>query len=888
MIFLLLVQLAVLSPLLATGQIMPRTLRPASAKQDTVKQDSVRLAAPQGDIETTIKYSARDSIQLEATSKIVHLYGDAKINYGSMSLQAAYIKIDYETNLLTATSLTDSTGKDIGVPVFVDGAESYSAKRIAYNFKTKRGRIAEVVTQQGEGFIHSELVKKNEANEIFGLHNKYTTCNLAHPHFYISAGKIKAIPNDKVMSGPFNLVIGDIPTPLGFLFGLFPTPKNNRSSGVIVPSFGENSLRGFYLMNGGYYLALNDYIGASLTGDVYSLGGYDLRLSADYRKRYAYQGSFGIDHTYFKYDEADRGGSRSTNDLPGILPPSERTYRIRWTHSPVTKPGKGRLTASVDASTGQHNRIAGYNSTADRLAATFNSSISYQKNIQNSPFSYSVKLRQGQTSGGLMNFVLPDVSFGMTSVSLYEVLTKNVPTGRWYEDFTFGYNFTASNEISQRIEAGRNRFGASNRFGDVGIIGASAEADTISLNDFQALWKNGRRSATHNFNIGLGSYKLFKYFNLSPSVSYSERWVDRKFTYTYNPDSNAVDVDTTRFGRVYNYSAGASLSTNIYGTVYVRGKRVEAIRHMIRPSLSYSYQPDFGDPFFGFYQNLYLGEDNNGRPVYQQLSRFESGAPSTGLQSFLSFGLQNNIEMKVKAKSDTTGKTFEKVSIIDNLGIRGGYNFAADSLKMSQISLNMNTRLFKIINVGFTSNFNPYQTDSLGRNIDRYLLSGPGFKPARLTNAGLQISANLNPEARRSDTSVPSNLPTLGQDTNPFEPQYVDFKIPWTLSIDYTVNFNRGLGRAENTINNTLGVDGDLNITDKWKISYYAHYDLVEQQIASARLNIHRDLHCWDMSISWTPFGYVRGYNITINARSSLLRDLKLTKRSSSSGINYR
>ncbi|HEY4652166.1 MAG TPA: putative LPS assembly protein LptD, partial [Pontibacter sp.] len=253
MIFLLLVQFAVLSPLLVSGQTMrARTLRPVNTPQDTVSRDTVRLAAPKGDIETTIKYSARDSIQLEATTKVVHLYGDAKINYGSMNLEAAYIRIDYETNTLTATTLTDSTGKEVGVPVFANGAETYSAKRIEYNYKTKRGRIAEVVTQQGEGFIHSEVVKKNEANEFFGLHNKYTTCNLAHPHFYISAGKIKAIPNDKVMSGPFNLVISDIPTPLGFLFGLFPTPKNNRSSGVIVPSFGENASRGFYLMNGGY------------------------------------------------------------------------------------------------------------------------------------------------------------------------------------------------------------------------------------------------------------------------------------------------------------------------------------------------------------------------------------------------------------------------------------------------------------------------------------------------------------------------------------------------------------------------------------------------------------------------------------------------------------
>ncbi|MDX5417790.1 MAG: LPS-assembly protein LptD, partial [Hymenobacteraceae bacterium] len=279
MIFLLLAQLAVLSAQPALGQ---RVRRPSAAPKDTVSiippQDTIMSTVPKGDIETTIKYSARDSIQFEVDRKVVHLYGDAKINYGTMDLTAAYIQINYDLNTLTATTLTDSTGKEVGTPVFKDGAESYAAKRIAYNYKTKKGRISEVVTQQGEGYIHSEVVKKNEQTEIFGLHNKYTTCNLEHPHFYISAGKIKAIPNDKIMSGPFNLVIADIPTPLGFLFGLFPTPRNKRSSGVIMPTFGESRARGFYLSNGGYYLALNDYIGTRITGDIYSLGGYKVTV----------------------------------------------------------------------------------------------------------------------------------------------------------------------------------------------------------------------------------------------------------------------------------------------------------------------------------------------------------------------------------------------------------------------------------------------------------------------------------------------------------------------------------------------------------------------------------------------------------------------------------
>ncbi|MDX5422091.1 MAG: hypothetical protein LPK07_09205 [Hymenobacteraceae bacterium] len=870
MFFLLLLQFAILSPSPANGQGVSQ---PAVIPQDTTvaAQDTVTIAAPRGDIETTIKYSARDSIQFEVGRKVVHLYGDAKINYGATTLEAAYIEIDYEKNTLTATTLIDSTGKEVGVPVFTDAAGTYAAKRIAYNYKTRKGRIAEVVTQQGEGYIHSEVVKKNEQNEIFGFHNKYTTCNLEHPHFYISAGKIKAIPNDKVMSGPFNLVIGDIPTPLGFLFGLFPTPRNNRSSGVIVPSFGESRAQGFYLRNGGYYFSWNDYIGTRVTGDVYSLGGYNISADNTYRKRYAYSGNFRVDYRYFKNDEADVEASRSTNNLLAQLPPTQRTFWINWSHMPVQKPGRGRFSANVNAGSAIHQRI-NYNSTAQYLSPTFNSNITYQKNIQNTPFSYTAKLSQGQNTSGVMNFVLPDLNFSMTQTSLYEIFTDKVPLGRWYENFAIGYNVTARNEVSNVTPATRNTFG-------VPVIGGRTESDTISLSDFSRLWENGRRSANHNFNFNLGSYKLFRYFNLSPTVSYRETWLDQKYSFRFNPDSNAVEVDTANFGRIYEYSGGASLNTTIYGTMnFGKDKRVQAIRHLIRPSLSYNYRPDFGEERFGFYQTIVTGVDTvSNLPITQRLPRLQS-VPGQGLQSAVSFSIQNNLEAKVRSKSDTTANQTEKISIIDNLGISSSYNFAADSLKLRPISMNMNTRLFKFINLTLTSTFDPYKVTEDGRRIDEYVFDLSKLRLARLTNANLNLGASLNPEARRSATTVPTNLPILEPDMDPLLPRYVDFKIPWTLNIDYTLYYTKGIGRQESRIDQTLSVDGSLNLTEKWKVTYAAFYDLVDNNIANARVDIYRDLHCWEMSIGWIPFGFQRGYNVTINAKSALLQDLRLTR----------
>lgn len=878
LIFLLLQPLVLLTPLLVEGQVLQQM--PVSGQDTTLAApDSVVLPAPSGDIATTIKYAARDSILFDVDSEVVYLYGDAKINYGTMSMEAAYIEIDYETNMLTATTLTDSTGKEVGVPVFTDGGETYAAKRIAYNYKSRRGRISEVVTQQGEGYIHAEVVKRNENNEFFGLHSRYTTCNLEHPHFYIGSQKFKVIPNDKVMSGPFNLVIGDIPTPLGFLFGLFPTPKTQkRSSGIQVPSFGENT-RGFYLQDLGYYFAWNDYIGTLVQADIYSLGGYNVDAKTDYVNRYNYRGSFGFAYNYLKNDEADIAyRARSTDN--NILPPSQRTFWINWSHTPVQKPGRGRFTASVQAGSQLHQRV-NYTSTANYLSPQFNSSISYQKTIPNSPFSYTINARQSQsTTTGSMSFVLPDLSLSMTTVSLYELFSDAPSTGAWYENFTIGYNVRARNEINNYLPA-RSFPGLSSN----NIIGETV-ADTIPLNfnNLQELWENGRREANHNLSIGLGNYKVFRFFNFSPSVSYGETWLDEKYTFSFDSASQRVDIDTTNFGRVYQYAAGASLNTTIYGTAYIKGKRVEAIRHLIRPSISYNYRPDFGDARFGFYENVLVGaEPTTNLPLYRTLPRFRTGVPGSSLSSAMGFSIDNNIEMKVRSKTDTAETKFEKVTLINNLRLSSGYDFAADSFKLAPIRLTMNTRLFKLVDVTLASSFDPYRinTDDAGvaRRVDEYYFDFTKLRLARVTTANLNLRTNLNPAARKTETTSPTNLPALQQDMDPLLPDYIDFKIPWTLALDYTLSYNRSLTNVV-TINQTAGMNGTLGITEKWQVSYNATYDFVNNNIAHANVNIHRDLHCWDMSIGWVPFGIMRGYNITINARSALLRDLKLTKRS--------
>ncbi|MBF9253386.1 hypothetical protein I2I11_08790 [Pontibacter sp. 172403-2] len=884
MFFLLLLQFSILSPPAVRAQVTPR---PPAPPRDSLAtgQDSVARATPKGDIETVIKYSARDSIRFEVERKVVHLYGDAKINYGPMSLEAAYIEINYDSTTLNATSMTDSTGKEIGVPEFTNGGENYAAKRIAYNYKTKKGRIAEVVTKEGDAFIHAEVIKKSGEEDFYGLHARYTTCSLEHPHFYINASKI-AKSGNKVMSGPFNLVISDIPTPLGFLFGLFPTPEAGRASGIIVPSFGEERLRGFSLEHGGYYFAWNDYIGTSLTGSIYSLGSYDISVANTYNKRYAYRGSFNVQYNYLKLDEADIADSRSTDDISRYLPKNNKSFAVQWSHSPVPKPGQGSFSASVNVRSSMERSLQ-YNSTANYLAATLNSTISYQKTIQNSPFSYAITLSQGQNTSGVMHFVLPDINLSMTQTSISELLTNKPPMGKWYDKFQLGYGVRFQNTIDNVITA--------RQISGIDAIGETLNTDTIAvnMNNLGELWKNGRRSAIHNFSFSLGNYKLLRYLNFTPSVSYSETWLDQKYSYSFDPDSQKVRIDTANFGRVYNYNASASVTTQIFGTyVFKKGKRVQAIRHTIRPSVGYSYRPDFGASSFGFYQDFQTGIDPvTNLPIYNTLGRFSTGLPGRGLQSAVTFSVQQNVEMKVKAENDSTGSQTEKVSLIDNLGISGSYNMAAEAFKLSNINMNMNTRLFKTFDVSFHATFDPYKRDSVGTRIDEYIFDISKFKLASLTNAGLSISANFNPEDRSSSTTVPSNLPVLQRDTDPLTPEYIDFKIPWTLSMNYTVNYTRGFGfnpitrlGNETNITQTIGFNGSLSLTEKWKITYNTGYDFVQKNISYTNINIARDLHCWDMTIGWTPFGLQRGYNFTIQARGSLLQDLRLTK--SRSGWN--
>jgi hypothetical protein len=881
------------------------TRRPGLAPTDTSlvqgvsgTGDSLTLAAKRkGQIESTVKYAAEDSIQFDVTQKVARLYSKATVDYGDMNLKAALITVNYGINTVTAEGRVDSVKNRLeGRPVFKDKDGLYTAGKIAYNFKTKKGKIAEAVTQQGEGYVSAETIKKMPGNELYGLRGRYTTCNLEHPHFYIQASKMKVIPGEKVVTGPFNLVIGDVPTPLGFLFGFFPTPNKGRGSGILIPTFGQAADRGYYLTNGGYYFAPNDYIGVRLTGDVYagnaqSFGGWGMTADVQYLKRYTYNGNFNFRFTDRPQNRILVPGGVTTSP-EYIRPPSDQTFWLSWSHTPIPKPGGGRFSASVQAGSSSFNR---QNSLDARryLTPSFNSSIGYAKQIRNSPVNYNLRVSQSQnTQTGVMDFTLPDLSLGVARQYPYEWFGLE-PRGRFYEQFTISYNLVAQNRLSNVVTARQLDSG-------LPLLGGTTSSTTIPLSfkNVGALLRNAQNGMQHQFGIVLGSYTVANHFKLQPSVNYGETWYAQRLRYNYIPAAQAVRVDTVRgFFREYAYSAGLSLNTAFYGTAILKGKVVEAIRHKVTPSLNYSYSPDLSQNPSAYQNVSFPGlTDQFGRQVdprtFQRYAGFVYGTPGGQRVSQVSFALQNSIEMKVRNRNDTTGTTpFKKVSLIDGLDFNMGYNFAADSLRLSPLAVLFRTQIAQKLNLQASASFDPYQRDSTGRTINKYLFEQDRRRLVRLTSANLGMTYTFNPSSGKRKSTVPrqvapANDPALGTPGPPaFYADYVDFDIPWELAMTYNASYSTSSPplranqpRPPLLAQSTIGMTGSVKLTENLRLSYNLGYDMVSQQVTYPNITFFRDLHCWQISGTWIPLGQLRGYNFTIAAKSSLLQDLKLNR----------
>jgi hypothetical protein len=849
-----------------------------SIPENAIAKSGSFAYAPSGDIETTINYHAKDSIWFNVQRSTIFLYGDAHVDYGDIAMDAAILEIDYSKNLVCSYARQDSAGNYIGIPFFKDGENEMQALEMCYNYRTKRAKVSSIYLEKDEWKTQGEKVLIDEENNIYIEDGTFCPCEDIDNGTYIKAKKIKIIPGKKVITGPFNLYIADVPTPLGFVFGYFPTPKD-KSSGIIIPQFGEQDARGFYLRDGGYYWAMNDYVGAAFTGEFYSNGGLGFGLDVDYKKRYRYSGdlSFKFRDVVYAADEYNR---QSTKD-----------YEFQWSHKPRSRGGK-RFSADVNIATTTFNSNNAY-STEDYLQSSMKSYVSYSSPIKKTPFRYSLNFRHDQNNqDGAYNFSLPNGSLSMSRVYVFKSSVKGKKTAGndFLKSIGLSYNFDFENKLTNKYSSPSYAYPV-NYEGEVVIPYDTVFA--ISSSVVEEMWRTKRIGMRHSVPVS-GTFKVGQALNINPSMVYTENWYLQKNKYSLDSinGANAVTVDTLPgFSRVGNVSYNVGVSSRVYGYFGIKGTK-STIRHTLVPTIGYRYNPDYSER-----EDRMEELDVNGESVY--LNKYQNAIyqPSTGVeQSAVTFRLTNVIQLKHQT-SDTTDK---KISILDNIGASSSYNFAADSFQLADIVLNANTNIFGYVSFQSGMTIDPYVYGVRGggdgeiERIPQYSLKeGKGL--GVVERANFSLGTSLNP-AKLKGKGKPSedvgfnsiNDEEFGIDTTQEikqdyrqlnQNQYVDFSMPWNFRIRYSYNYRYAPTTEEKVVTQTLQFGGDFMVTEKWRLGYSASYDVEAQTFVTPSLNVYRDLNCWEMRINWIPFGPRTSYGFYINIKSNALKDLKISKK---------
>ena len=771
-------------------------------------------------LEEQVLSCAEDSIDYDLINKKVYLYNNARVTYGEIVLTAAYIELDSDDNTVYATFLNDSLGEAYGLPVFQENGKSFTAKSITYNFKSKKGIIKEVITKEGEGYVIGEKVKKQGDDVFYTQNGRYTTCDAKVPHFSIRAKKIKTIPGEKIITGAANLEISSIPSPLFIPFGFFPN-QNKQSSGIIFPIYGESANKGFFLRNGGYYFAINDYIDLSIRGDIFTKGSWKLGFGSNYKKRYKYNGNFSLSYA------SQKSGSKDLDNLIDI-----RDFFVNWKHAqdPKANPNS-RFSANVNAGSSSYHQNNSFNSN-DYLKNTYSSNISYSKSWKNSNLSTNLRHSQN-TLNNTVNLSLPELNYSTNRFQPFKLLNQSTKS-KWYDNISLSYSINAKNEINT-----------------IDSLLFTKE----SFNDF----RNGLK---HSLPVS-ASFKALKHITISPRFQYTERWYFNYINKSWDEEQLLLTDTLNGFKRAYNYNFSTSINTKIYGMIKMKNGPIRAIRHVATPSLSFNYTPDFSHNRFGFYQEVQSDSLGN----IQSYSIFQNGiygSPGKTKSGNISFNLNNILEAKLPSRKDTAN-TLKKVKIIESFGVSTAYNIFADSMNLSQIRLSCRSKLLKTLNISFRASYDPYSLNNNGQRINKFYFSEQN-KPGRLTSANASAGFSLRSLVKKDEKSDFS-----------YYWDYIDFDIPWNLNVNYTLLYTKPI--FEKTITQSLDFNGNIKLTPKWKIGFRSGFDFIEKNLTHTSLDIYRDLHCWEMLFKWIPFGYHQSYNFTIRVKASTLQDLKWEKK---------
>lgn len=860
------------------------------ARTEVALQDSLALdSVPKNNsgLDAPVEYASKDSVWYFMDSGNIFMYGEGKVKYQNMDLGAELITVNLDSTIVHAVGVADSTGTIKGKPVFRQGESEYKSEKMSYNFKTGKGYITNVDTKQEDGFLTAERTKKNKENEMFLEHGRYTTCDDEHPHFYIAMSRAKVRPQKDVFFGPAWLVIEDVPFPFALPFGFFPFSNSNYSSGFIMPSYGDDSQRGFYLREGGYYFAISDKMDLKVLGEIYTKGSWGINAQSNYSKRYRYRGSFSFDYQVFKTGE---------KNFPDYS--ENKSFRIQWNHSQDSKASpNSTFSANVNFSTSSYdkNSMSSLYNPTQYAQSTKTSSVSYSRTFSEIGLTLSSSANVSMSSrDSTISLTLPDLNISLARFNPFK-RKKAAGKERWYEKIALSYTGNLSNSINTK----ENLLLHSNIIKD---------------------WKNGFK---HTIPV-TASFSLFKYINVTPALNYTERWYTTKETRTWDPDRMVEKRDTTYgFNRVYNWNLSLSANTKIYGMYKpwkIFGDKIQQIRHIITPTLSYSYAPDFSASRYGFY-DTYMRTDADGKVTAVTYSPFSSGlygVPGMGKTGSISMGLSNNVEMKwYDAKSDS----LKKVSLIDELSMNMSYNMAAKTQPWSDLSMNIRLKLTPKYTFNMNAVFATYAYE-LDENGNVYV--GPhtewGYgRWGRFQGMSQHLSYTLdnkkvlgffkkkekNTDAKngeKSDDDDDDDKQKSSQDSSERgashnesaaldEDGYMKFKMPWTLSLSYSVTmaedkrkevFNPKRMRYPYKLTHQFNFSGTLKISNAWNCSYSSGYDFTNNRLSTTTININRDLHCFSLSggLVLSSYGYT-SYNFTLRATASTLADaLKYDRRS--------
>ena len=860
------------------------TIRVDSLGKDTVALDTVGGKKKQP-LDAPVVYSATDSIVFTAGG-FAHLYGQSKVNYEKIELTSEVITMNMDSSTVYARGVVDSMGVESGLPVFKDGDTPYESKEMRYNFKSKKGFINSIVTQQGEGYVVSKEAKKGANDEIYMRSGQYTTCDdHDHPHFYLKLSRAKVRPKKNAVFGPAQLVVEDVPLPIAIPFGFFPF-NSSYSSGFIMPTFGDEMNRGFYLRDGGYYFAINDNVDLKVLGEVFTKGSWGLSTQSNYAKRYKYSGSFNASYLVTKTGEKNMPDYMVTKD-----------FKFSWSHrqDPKASPNS-TFSANVNFATSSYDRrnLSSLYNPQQYANNTKASSVSYSRTFPSIGLNLSSTFNITQnTRDSSLSVTLPDLNISLNRLYPFK-RKKAAGEERWYEKIAVQYTGRLTNSISTK--------------------------DNLILKQGLSKWNNGMQ---HTIPVS-ATFTLFKYLNVVPSFNYTERWYTRKVMQDFDPVANAVVRDTVSgFNRVYNYNLSLQMNTKLYGFFKpwkMFGDKVQMIRHVFTPSVSFSYAPDFGQSRYGYY-DTYTYTDTNGEVRIVEYSPYQGmafGVPGKGMQKSFNFSIDNNVEMKVKSDKDTTG--VKKISLIDQLSANMSYNAAAKTRPWSDLSMNLRLKLTKSYTFNMNASFATYayQYDDRGNIVvgDRTEWSYGRF--GRFQGYSGSFSYTLNNDTwkkwfgksdedkdnkeedeefddeyqtdeEREELRKKQSQPRKKEQANITDDGYLAFKMPWSLSLSYSYSiredknkekFNRKTMRYPYALTHSLNASGNVKLGSRWNVNYSSGYDFTQKKMSMTTVNISRDLHCFTMSCGLV-FGPFTSYNFSIRALSTMLTDaLKWDQRS--------